>query len=133
MKFVSLEETYAIHERMLQIGGGRAGIHDFAMLHSAIERPKAQFGGKYLYDTIWLMAGAFLQSMVRNQPFEDANKRTAYFTTKRLLFKNGYMLQPKRGEVLKFMVNVDVKRTSTEQIAAWLEKSSKKQIQAQGL
>lgn len=66
MKFVSIEEAYAIHERMLKVGGGRAGIHDFAMLHSVVERPKAQFGGKYLHDTIWLMAGALLQSMVRD-------------------------------------------------------------------
>lgn len=126
MKFVSIEEAYAIHERMLKVAGGRAGIHDFAMLHSAIERPKAQFGGKYLYDTIWLMAGALLQSMVRNHPFEDGNKRTAYYTTKRFLFKNGYVLNPKTEDVLGFMVNVDVKHTSHEEIAAWLKKNSVK-------
>lgn len=124
MKFVSIEEAYAIHERMLKVGGGRRGIHDFAMLHSAVERPKAQFGGKSLYNTVWLMAAALLQSMVRNHPFEDANKRTAYYTTKRFLFKNGYVLQPQKKDVLKFMVNVDVKHTSTEVISSWLKKNS---------
>lgn len=126
MKFVSLQGVHTIHERMLKIGGGRAGIYDFAMLHSAIERPKAQFNRKPLYSTIWLMAGALLQSMVRNHPFEDGNKRTAYFTTKRFLFKNGYNLKPDDRDVLKFVVEVDVKHTSTEDIAAWLRKNSSK-------
>ena len=111
---------------MLLVGGGRAGIHDFALLHSAVERPKAQYNGKYLYTSIWLMAGALMQSMVKNHPFEDANKRTAYYTTKRFLRKNGYELKPGKKDVLRFMVAVDVEKTSTEKIAEWLQKNSKK-------
>ncbi|MEK7521890.1 MAG: type II toxin-antitoxin system death-on-curing family toxin [Patescibacteria group bacterium] len=125
MKFLDLQEVHALHERMLKIGGGRSGIHDFAMFHSAIERPKAQYGGKYLYMTIWMMAGALLQSMVRNHPFEDGNKRTGYYSTKRFLYKNGFNLKPKDKDVLGFVVGVDVKHTSTEDIANWLKKNSK--------
>ena len=126
MKFVGLEEVIQIHDLMLRIGGGRAGIHDFSLLHSAVERPKAKFGGKFLYESIWLMAGALMQSMVKNHPFEDANKRTAYFTTARFLWKNSYKLKPEDQDVLRFMVGVDVKKFSTEKIAEWLRKNSKK-------
>lgn len=111
---------------MLQIGGGRAGVHDFTLLHSAIERPKAQFSGNYLYSSIWEMTGAFLHSMVKNHPFDDGNKRTAYFSTMRLLDLNGYSLEPDETEAIKFMVKVDVENLTLEQISAWLRKNSKK-------
>lgn len=126
MRFVTLDEILVIHDRILEVGGGRQGIHDFTLLHSAIERPKAQFGEKYLYTSIWLMAAALLQSLVKNHPFEDGNKRTAYFSTLRFLEKNGYTLEAKEEAILKFMVKVDVKNTNIEKIAFWLKKCSRK-------
>lgn len=125
MKFISLDEVLIIHNRMLEIGGGREGLHDFTLLHSAIERPKAQFGGKYLYSSIWLMAAALLQSLVKNHPFDDGNKRTAFFSTMRFLRKNAYILEPRGEEVIDFMVAVDVQNKSLEQIASWLHKHAK--------
>ncbi|MEK7517898.1 MAG: type II toxin-antitoxin system death-on-curing family toxin [Patescibacteria group bacterium] len=126
MRFVTIDEVLAIHSRMLEVGGGREGIHDFTLLHSAIERPKAQFSGTFLYASIWLMAAAMLHSLVKNHPFEDGNKRTAYFSTMKFLFDNGYDLIARHKQIIKFMVGVDVKNTSVEKIADWLEKNSKK-------
>ena len=126
MKFITLDEVLAIHNRMLEIGGGRDGIHDFTLLHSAIERPKAQFGGTFLYGPIWLMAAAMLHSLVKNHPFQDGNKRTAYFSTMKFFFDNGYDLVAKHKEIIQFMVAVDVKNTAMEQIAEWLKKNSRR-------
>lgn len=124
--FITIDEVLIIHDKMLEVGGGRAGIHDFTLLHSAIERPKVQFSGQYLYTSIWLMAAALLHSLVKNHPFEDGNKRTAYFSTMRFLYKNRYNLSAKDSEAVKFMVEVDVKNTTLEQIASWLKNHSKK-------
>lgn len=126
MKFVTLDEVLIIHDRMLEVGGGRNGIHDFTLLHSAIERPKAQFGGKYLYSSVWSMVAAMLQSLVKNHPFEDGNKRTAFFSTMRFLRKNGYSLEAKTKDVIQFMLLVDVGNLGLEQISSWLKKNSKK-------
>lgn len=126
MKFIGLDEVLVIHDRMLEIGGGRGGVHDFTLLHSAVERPKAQFGGKYLYTSIWLMAAALLQSLVKNHPFEDGNKRTAYFSTMRFLQKNSYDLIAGHDQIITFMVKVDVKNLNLETITRWLKKNSKK-------
>lgn len=125
MKFVTLEEVLSIHEAMIEIGGGREGILDFTLLHSAIERPKAQFGGKFLYSSIFLMAGAMLQSLVKNHPFADGNKRTAFFTTLRLLEKNGYTFQASKKTIIDFMVSVDINKLAFEEIALWLKKHIK--------
>ncbi len=128
MNYLSLEEVYAIHAKMIAVGGGRSDIHDFTLLHSAIERPKATFGGKDLYPNVWKKAAALLHSLVKNHPFDDGNKRTAYYTTKRFLFLNGYVLSGKKEEIIDFMVSVDVENFSLNEIAAWLKTRSKKRI-----
>ncbi len=120
MNYLSLEDVYAIHRTMIAVGGGRGDIHDFTFLHSAVERPKATFGGQDLYPTVWEKASALLHSLVKNHPFDDGNKRTAYYSTKRFLFINGYMLKAKKADVLAFMVSVDVQNVTPEAIAAWL-------------
>lgn len=121
MKFITIDEVLAIHDRMLEIGKGQEGIHDFALLHSAIERPRAQFDGRYLYPSIFLMAAALLHSLVKNHPFNDGNKRTAYFSTVRFLHKNGYFLAPKDKEIISFMVKMDTKNKTIEEISLWLK------------
>lgn len=126
MNYLTLEDVYAIHQRMIIVGGGRGDIHDFTLLHSAVERPKATFGGQELYPTIWSKAAALLHSLVKNHPFDDGNKRTAYYSTKRFLYLNGYFLQGSKKEVVPFMVSVDIKNFSLETIAAWLKSHSRK-------
>jgi death-on-curing protein len=126
MNYLTLDDVYAIHQRMIHIGGGRIDIHDFTLLHSAAERPKASFGGKELYPTVWKKASALLQSLVKNHPFDDGNKRTAYYSTKRFLRINGYILHTSLRGILIFMVSVDIKNLSIDQIGSWLKKHSKK-------
>lgn len=126
MKFIDLDEVLIIHERMLEIGGGREGILDFTLLHSAIERPKAQFSGEFLYQSVFEMGAALLQSLVKNHPFSDGNKRTAFFTTMRFLDKNGYEVTASNEEIVKFGVKVDINKLSVGEIAEWLKLHSKK-------
>ena len=124
MKYLSLEEVYAIHLQMIKIGGGRNDIHDFSLLHSAVERPRASFAGRDLYLTIWSKSAALLHSLVKNHPFDDGNKRTAFYSTKRFLFLNGYNLHPSLPDTLRFMVSVDVQNLSLKQISSWLKSHS---------
>lgn len=125
MKFISLDEVLAIYDEMLKLYGGKAGIHDFTLLHSAIERPNAQFRGKFLYQSVWQMAAAMLQSLVKNHPFEDGNKRTALVSTARFLYKNGHDLFFDQDELIEFMVGVDTKNRSLEEITVWLRNHSR--------
>ena len=125
MKFLEIDEVIVIHQRMLEFAGGKEGIREFILLHSAIERPKAKFGGIFLYETIWSMAAALLQSLVKNHPFEDGNKRTAYFSAMRFLQRNQWILVAKETEYVDFMVQVDIQNKSVKDIAIWLKKHSR--------
>lgn len=126
MKFVFLDEVLVVHDKMIEVGGGSSGVRDFALLHSAIERPKVQFGGKYLYSDVFQMGAALLQSLVKNHPFVDGNKRTAYFSTMRFMKKNGFELVATGGKLVDFVVEVDIGNKTIEEISEWLKKYSKK-------
>jgi death on curing protein len=117
--FISIEEVVVIHEKMIEIGGGSSGIRDIELLHSAIERPKASFGGKYLYSSVLGMGSAMLQSLVKNHPFVDGNKRTAFFATLRFFDKNDLHFVFQSKEIVSFMVKVDTQSLSVNEIADW--------------
>lgn len=120
-EFFEIDEVYRIHEAIINRAGTKAGVRDFSLLHSAVERPKATFGGRSLYPTIFAMAAALLQSLCMNHPFTDGNKRTAWATTKRFLWLNGHHLMAKSNVGADFMIRVDNEKPDLPEIASWLK------------
>ena len=123
---VDIVEVYEIHKALIKRAGTKAGIRDFGLLHSAVERPKATFEGKDLYPTIFLKAAALLQSICLNHAFSDGNKRTAWLVTVRFLATNGYHLASGRMDAADFMVYVDNSHPPIAEISSWLKKHSEK-------
>jgi len=78
--FLTIEQVLQIHESMIATYGGLAGVRDTAMLHSAVSMPPAMFNEKYLHESIFDMAAAYLYHIVCNHPFNDGNKRTGAAT-----------------------------------------------------
>lgn len=125
MKYLEIDEVLAIHETMIELFGGRSDIHDFSLLHSAVERSKATFGGADLYDSIFEKAAALIQSLILNHPFDDGNKRTAITSTARFLWINGYNLKLPIDESIQFTLDIDGHRINFEETAQWLENHCK--------
>ncbi|CAN5326719.1 hypothetical protein BH10PAT1_BH10PAT1_5520 [soil metagenome] len=123
---VEIDEVYEIHEALIKKAGTKASVRDFALLHSAVERPKATFEGKDLYPTIFAKAAALLQSLCWNHAFSDGNKRTAWLTTKRFLYLNGYHLKAKAKEGIEFMSWTDNQKPEFKEIMNWLKSHSNK-------
>jgi len=124
-QYVDIDEVYEIHEAVIKAAGTKASVRDFSLLHSAVERPKATFGGRDLYPNALAKAAALLQSLCLNHPFTDGNKRTAWLTTKRFLYLNDLHLVAKPTDGADFMVWVDNKQPELPKIIAWLKKHSK--------
>ena len=80
MRYVDITEVHAMHRAIIDKTVGTAGVRDFALLHSAVERPKATFGGIDLYPTLWAKAASLLQSLCLNHAFTDGNKRSGAFS-----------------------------------------------------
>lgn len=125
-QYVEIDEVYFIHEAIIDQAKTKASVRDFGLLHSAVERPKATFGGQDLYPTIFSKAAALLQSICINHPFTDGNKRTAWLTAKRFLKINGYHLKAQTKSAVEFMYFVDNSDPKLSEISTWLKKHSKK-------
>lgn len=124
IKFITITRVLAIHDYAVKRYGGSQGIRDIGLVESAIARPQSGFGGEYLYKNIFDMAASLLQSLLKNHPFVDGNKRTALFSTGIFLKINGYKLTNKHEEEVEFAVKVDNKNLSLEEISAWLKENS---------
>ncbi len=125
-RFIPLEDIIFIHEAILDTIGGKGGIRDFTLLHSAVFRPQASFGGKDLYSTIFDKAASLIHSLLLNHPFDDGNKRTALASCERFLNINGVEIVASQKEKVQFTLNIESKKLNLEGIAKWLKAHSEK-------
>jgi len=124
MKYLSIDEVLAIHHEITRKFKGKEHVLSFTLLHSAVERPRASFGGKELYTSVFDKAAALLQSLILNHPFQDGNKRTAYVTCARFLFINGYQLETKQKNLITFILKSIKEKTKINKISLWLKNHS---------
>lgn len=126
VSFLATSQVLFIHDQMVKRFGGSHGIRDMGLVESAAARPQATFGGKYLYLSIFDKAAAFLQSLLKNHPFVDGNKRTALTSAGLFLWKNGHRLINNHIKEVEFAVKVDNGNLTIEQISKWLKDHSVK-------
>jgi death-on-curing protein len=108
------------------LAGGKQGVRDFALLHSALERAKATYAGIDLYPTLFHKAAALLHSLVMNHAFLDGNKRTAYAIMVRFLNANGYRMTASQGEIVQMCVAVDNEGWEVPEIVEWVKQNTRR-------
>lgn len=120
--------VYQIHEAVLAQTGGIPGLRDAAMLHAAVARPFATFGGEPLYASEFDQAAALFHSLVKSHPFMDGTKRTAFLAALWFLRLFGHTIPTRlpHQEVVNFCVEVAEENAPPEssprtvaEIAAW--------------
>ena len=87
--WIEERDALALHDRLLALHGGAAGVRDEGLLKSALARPQQHFAyadSPGLIDT----ATAYTAGIVRNHPFVDGNKRTGFVVGILFLELNGY-------------------------------------------
>ena len=109
---------------MVKRFGGSHGVRNLGLVESAVARGQSTFGGEFLYNSIFDKAAALLQSLLKNHPFIDGNKRTALTSAGLFLKKNGHRLMNKHKEEVEFAIRVDNGNLTVEQISIWLKKHS---------
>jgi death-on-curing protein len=124
--YLTPEQMLFLHSRLISTIGGGHGVRDIGMLLSALGRTQATFDGKELYPDIMLKAAALIDSLVRNHPFVDGNKRTAITASALFLRLNGYLLQVENREMVLFALACAQSQLSLVEIAEWFRKYSKK-------
>lgn len=122
-----LLRVYEIHEVVIAETGGVAGLRDAALLHAAVARPFATFEGHDPYPGDFDKAAALFQSLIKDHPFLDGSKRTAFAAALYFLDRSGVHLPdvfPQR-EVVAFCMALAAEgsgsaATGVAETAAWL-------------
>lgn len=86
--WISESDTLLIHERLLALNGGAAGLRDRGLLQSALARPQQlrNYGDN---PSILDLAAAYIAGIVKNHPFVDGNKRVGFAVGILFLEMNG--------------------------------------------
>lgn len=126
MKYLTAEQVLFIHSRLIDETGGSHGIRDLGLLQSAIARPRATFGGEDLYSDIFHKAAALMESLIKNHPFIDGNKRAAISSTGLFLGINGYNLETSQKELEDFTLKMATGKTTVTDAVKWFKQYSQK-------
>ena len=123
MTYLTIEQVLFLHARLIEETGGRHGVRELNLLASAVARPKATFGGE-LYPDLFVKAAALIDSLIRNHPFVDGNKRTGIASGALFLVQNGRRLTAINSELELFTRQIAESKSDISEIAAWLETHS---------
>lgn len=124
--YLTLEDALAVHVVAVTLAGGSQGVRLHNVLLGCLERPKAAFGGNDMYKNIFEKASVYIDSIARNHPFIDGNKRTSFLCAARFLSLNGYHISMPNPEIVRGMLWVVIDHPSITEIARWLQKHSHK-------
>lgn len=111
----------AVHDRQLAEHGGAVGVRDEGLLESALARPRNLFA--YGESDAAALAGAYAFGIVRNHPFVDGNKRTAFVACELFLAANGHDLAASDEECLAMMMALASSEVDEAEFAAWLREN----------
>ena len=115
--FLRVEEVCWIHQDQIERYGGSLDLRDFGLLISAVETPRATFGGQNLHEDLFEIAAAYMFHLVQNHPFVDGNKRTGAAAALVFLDLNGIELEIDDEAVFDLVLGVAQGRISKREIA----------------
>lgn len=118
-KWVTYEQTIAIHSRQLRRFGGAAGLRDEGMLRSALERPVSKW--QYEQAEMPVLAAAYAFGLAKNHAFVDGNKRIAFMTMVAFLRKNDIRFAPDQAQATKMFFALAAGEVSEESLTRWIK------------
>jgi len=121
MRYLTVDEVLALHERIIETSGGRPGLRYSAGLESAVGQPQVTFEGVDLYPTLVRKAAALGYSLIMNHPFVDGNKRVGHASMEVMLVLNGWQLSATVDEQERIVLAVASGAMSRDELTGWLE------------
>ena len=122
VKYLSLDEAIAIHERLIEKFGGTVGLRDMGLLESALFRPQTGY-----YADLAHMSAALFESLISNHAFVDGNKRAAFFFCDIFLRLNGWKLAVESEAAFTFIVgSLENGCCDFDHLLPWIQKHATK-------
>lgn len=119
--WLTRELLLAVHDEQIAEHGGAPGIRDIGLLESAIARPPNHSG----YDgaDTAALGAMYALAIVRNHPFVDGNKRTAFVALETFLALNGLELTASDAEATVTMLDMTAGKMSDASFIDWVRAS----------
>lgn len=124
--YLPVEQVLEIHAQLIDEHDSSHGVRSNALLESAVFRMQATFDGEDLYSSAFDKAAALFESLCKNHPFIDGNKRTAFVSSITFLEINGYDTTFPFLETESFVLQVATEGLALPIIAAFFKKHSRK-------
>jgi len=119
IQHLTLDETLAIYEELVEKFGGTRGVRDLGLLESALYRPRTGY-----YRDLSEMAAALFESLLMNHPFIDGNKRVAFFATDVFLRLNGWKLNVEAKAAHEFLIGLlDRRECDYSHLLPWIRRT----------
>jgi len=117
-KWITYEQSIALHSRQLRRFGGAAGLRDEGMLQSALQRPI----DKWHYEQAEMpeLAAAYAFGLAKNHAFVDGNKRMAFMAMMAFLRKNGVRFAPMPAHATHMILSLAAGEVSEESLTRWI-------------
>lgn len=117
--WINERDALALHDRLLALDGGAAGLRDLGLLQSALARPK-QLHAYGDNPNILDMAAAHIAGIVRNHPFIDGNKRTGFLVGALFLELNGHRFTASEESAAQAILSLAAGTLDEPALVAWL-------------
>jgi death-on-curing protein len=116
------QQILFIHFRLIQATGGGHGVRDVGALQAAAARPLATSAGVDLYPDPFAKAAALMESLIRNHPFIDGNKRTGVASAALLLLQYHYTISATQNQLYRFTTAMATGAISIKDAERWFRR-----------
>lgn len=118
--WIDERDALALHDRLLALEGGAAGMRDLGLLLSALARLRQQLRAYGDKPDIIQMAAAYTAGIVRDHPFIDGNKRTGFVVGVLFLELNGYRFAASEEDAAQAVLSLAARTLEETAFAAWM-------------
>lgn len=120
--WLTVDMVKVLHQELISEHGGHAGVRDIGLLESALAWAK----NLKVYEpesTLVQLAGVCGYGVLRNHPFVDGNKRTAFMCVYTFLGVNGLHLKCSEEEAYQHIWNAASGDITEAQFIDWISRS----------
>ncbi len=123
--WIEERDALAIHDRLLALHGGAAGMRDRDLLESALARPRQHHSYAKTSDVVE-MAALYTAGIVRNHPFIDGNRRTGFVTGVLFLELHGFDFPASEADATQAVMALASGTLDEAAFTAWLRENAKR-------
>lgn len=123
--WLDLPTLHLLHDRQLELFGGRRGLRDEAAVEAALSSPLTAWITGQATD-LESLAATYLHAIVRGRGYKDGNRRSGLAAMLVFLRLNGRAVKAPQAELLALVTATADGEVDVEQVASWLGRNTER-------